>query len=114
MDFKSEYLGQFVNPKYSIAEQLWIQYYYLTEEYDLSVCSGISPMDGGAIPQTSWERKRINQNAIVLKEHLARLKKYYGIPNDEWDRAKYKIASYKHSYITDLYNQLDYKDLTQV
>jgi hypothetical protein len=94
-----------------IAYQLWVQYYYLTEEYDRSVCSGISPLSGDAIPKDHYQRSLSMKRARTLYDIADYLRKGYGITHEEWTRAK--IAALRNSHVRnmEIYNTLDYKDI---
>lgn len=44
-------------------DRIAIDYHYNTEYYDKLVCTGVNDRDGSAMPGTSEENKRVQQNA---------------------------------------------------
>src|SRR5260221_2167606 len=46
------------------------QYHTRCEAYDRTICTGISPMTGDAMPVTTYEFRSINDNALIVREDL--------------------------------------------
>jgi hypothetical protein len=84
-----EFLGEWPAPSatYLRALELWHDYYYQSELFDRSVCSGTSP-DGVAVPLTTWERSQCTRVAVDLYRLLCDMARDEGIPDDELTRAK--------------------------
>lgn len=80
--FQREYLGEWIiNKKYEKAYELWLHYFYYSELYDRSVCSGVDE-HGMAMPITPEERKLITTNAINLDKYIRMLKRQWELENN--------------------------------
>lgn len=69
-------------------------------------------MTGDAIPKNYYERSLINQFAGQFIHPMHHLRKYYQITDDEWQRAKSESSRYRYERLKEVYDRLDFRDLT--
>ena len=73
------------DPKIGKLRELARFYHESTEEYDRSVCSGVSE-DGSAMPTTFEQRRLISVNATVKYRELAEKAAELGFDKYQWRR----------------------------
>ncbi len=83
---------------------LWVCYYYHSELYDRSVCSGTHFETGDGIPINSNERILIERNARMNFNKIIYLKAYHGIHDDTWNSAKHDASRYSFEGLEKLMN----------
>ena len=98
-----------VNPMWRLAVRYWIEYFYLTEAYDRTVCSG--ERAGLAVPINGRERALIETHAKNIREGLLCSEEYAILrEHPEMMRsAKDEAARWDPQQIDELYYEM-YKE----
>ena len=67
--------------------QIAIDYHYNTESYDRLVCYGVSDRDGGAMPRTEEENRKVQSNAFAELGYAVRKAEKIGFKKSDLMRA---------------------------
>jgi hypothetical protein len=106
--FLREYLG-FPIPltqKELLAEQLYIEYHYLTEQYDQRVCSGRTER-GIAIPASGLQRRLSGAYAKSIQKRMREKAMELEIGDEDLATAKKKAECWSQKEIDGLYWKID-------
>ena len=87
------------------ADELWIEYYAVTEGFDRFVCSG-GVTNGVAIPASDWEYKTISRHAKQVREELFSRPENTSIPSTVIRDSKRVISGHRQQLIDEMWKRL--------
>jgi hypothetical protein len=95
-------------PLQDLAEQLFIEYYYLTETFDRKICNRVSHRDGEtAIPTSGLEYSLCGKHAGRLMATLSGIAKKKKIPNKTLQDAKFYVLKLNYDTQKKYYERYD-------